>query len=368
MLKEVKWLGLASAGVAAVLLVTGSANGQRKGGGSSGPGAGRIQVPVQKSGKVTMEDGTPPPESLVVEAMCGGAPMPIARTDQKGGFIVGRGRGADVDARMQQGTVATAGSVGNCSSSDLGSCLAGCSLRARLPGYESSQLRVSDNEQFDLGTIVLKRLSGVEGTEFSATTGQAPKNAQKAYEKGRQALEKKKPDEAKAQLEKAVEAYPQFAAAWYELGRLYQTSGDIDKARDAYDHSIKADPKFVKPYLGIAGVYHKQQKYQEAADATATLIKLDPGGYPAAYVSNAIANMRLNKAEAVEASARQAVKLDTAHAFPEAEYILGVALDAKGDSKGAAEHMRVYLQYAPPSPALESVKQRLAEIEKETKK
>ena len=40
----------------------------------------------------------------------------------------------------------------------------------------------------------------------------------------------------------------------------------------------------------------------------------------------------------------------------------------KGDAKGAAEHLRVYLQYAPPSPAADSVKQRLAELEKEAKK
>ena len=98
------------------------AAGQR--GGSS---SGRMQIPVQKSGKVVMEDRSPLPEPVIVEAVCGAsAAVPLARTDSKGGFIVGRGRGADVDARMQRGAVAN---ISN---------LAGCSLVARLPGYLSS--------------------------------------------------------------------------------------------------------------------------------------------------------------------------------------------------------------------------------------
>jgi tetratricopeptide (TPR) repeat protein len=349
MTKAAYSFGFLPVAIATVLFLPSVASGQRGGGGRSG--GGKMTIPVQKSGKVVMEDGTPLPESVLVEAACAGTVLPVARTDSKGGFIIGRGRESDVDARFQSGT--TAGGV-----------TAGCWLRARLPGYESSILRVTDSETFDLGTIVLKRPAGIEGTAYSATSLKAPKAAQKALEKAQAATQKKKWDEARPQLEKAVELYPEYAAAWWELGRVHEASGDLAQARNAYERSIKADPKFVRPYLQLSGVFHKEKNWRAAADVTAAAIKLDPYSYAGAYLLNAISNLRLGNMDAAEASAKQAVKLDAGHTFPEAEYTLGLILDTKGDSKGAAEHLRSFLQLAPNSPGAEAIKGRLAELER----
>jgi len=334
--------------IVAALLVPRLAIGQR----GSSQRTGKMQIPVQKSGKVVMEDGTPLPEPVVVEALCaGGMAVPIARTDSKGGFIVGHGRDADVDARLQRGST---GGSGN---------LAGCLLLARLPGYRSSALRVMDNEAFDLGAIVLQRPAGVEGAMHSATSLRAPKDAQRAFEKAAAAIEKKKWDQARPQLEKAVQIYPEYAAAWFELGRISQSSGDLAQARSAYERSIQADPKFVKPYLHLTGVLHTEKNWRAAADLSATLIKLDPYSFVAAYVFNAVGNLRLGNTAVAEASARQAIKLDTGHLFPEAEYTLGLILGSRGENKEAAEHLRNYLQFAPNSPGAEGIRGRLAELE-----
>jgi superkiller protein 3 len=336
--------------LAAILLVPRSTSAQR--GGSRGAGTGKMQIPVQKSGRVVMEDGSPLPEPVIVEAMCGtGIAVPIARSDSRGGFIVGRGREADVDASLPRGAT---GSSSN---------LAGCSLRARLPGYLSSVLRVVDNEQFDLGTIVLSRPSGVEGTMYSATSSRAPKDAQRAFERATSAIQKKKFDQALPQLEKAVQVYPEYAAAWFELGRAYQASGNLEQARKAYERSIQTDPKFVRPYLGLTGILHNQKDWRAEADLSATLIKLDPYSFVAAYVFNSIANLRLGNNAAAETSARQAIKLDTSHVFPEAEYTLALILVSKGQNQEAAEHLRNFLRLVPDSPAAENVKKQLAELE-----
>jgi tetratricopeptide (TPR) repeat protein len=220
-----------------------------------------------------------------------------------------------------------------------------------------------DNEAFDLGTIVLQRPAGVEGTMHSATSLRAPKDAQRAFEKAAAAIEKKKWDQARPQLEKAVQIYPEYAAAWFELGRISQSSGDLAQARSAYERSIKADPKFVKPYLHLTGVLHTEKNWRAAADLSATLIKLDPYSFVAAYVFNAVGNLRLGNTAVAEASARQAIKLDTGHLFPEAEYTLGLILGSRGENKEAAEHLRNYLQFAPNSPGAEGIRGRLAELE-----
>ncbi len=336
-----------SLAVAAALLIPCSLNGQR--GRSSS--TGRMQIPVQKSGKVVIEGGGPLPEPAIIEAVCGAsAAVPLARTDSKGGFIVGRGRDADVDARMQRGAVA---SVSN---------LAGCSLQARIPGYLSSVLSVVDNEAIDLGAIVLRRVSGAEGVIVSATGLRAPKDAQKAMEKARASIEKKKSDQARPQLEKAVEIYPEYAEAWFELGRIHQGARDLTRARDAYERSIKADPKYVKPYMQLAGVLHQQRNWQAAAEVSATLIKLDPESFAGAYVVHAICNLRLGNAEAAETSARKAIKLDTAHAFPEVEYALGILLGDRGNFKEAVEHLETYLRLAPNSPGAEGVRKLVSDF------
>ena len=111
-------------------------------------------------------------------------------------------------------------------------------------------------------------------------------------------------------------------------------------------------------------MYHKEGNWKATADTSAALIKLDPYSFVAAYLLNAVSNMRLGNVEQAEASARQAVKLDTRHTYPEAEYTLGLILASRGAYKEGAEHLRSFLQLAPNSPGAEGVKQKLLEFEK----
>ncbi len=331
----------------------------------SSPFPGKMEIPTQMSGRVLMEDGSPPPEPVIVEKVCGGVPQPVARTDSKGGYVVRSTAETNaVDARQPGGGSSTRGASSSAAPSVIP---AGCSVQARLVGYQSSTITVVNPKAVDLGIIILRRTSGGEGTTVSATSMKAPKNAQKSYDKAMKAIEKKKFDEARTELEKATQAYPEYAAAWFELGQVRQISRELGPAREAYEQAIKADPKFVKPYLRLATVLNAEKQYKEMVDVTAAAIKLDPVSFPAVYLFNAMGNLRIGDMKAAAASAQKAVKLDPEHAFPEAEYTLGVALGNLGDYKGASEHLRVYLQVAPNSPGAEAVKQQLAEFEQMAK-
>lgn len=317
-------------------------------------------IPVQRSGKVVMADGAPLPEPVDVVSLCGsGVALPIAKTDSKGGFVVGSGRSGEADARLQRNASTPGGAAGG------NAQLAGCTLEARLQGYQSSSLRVTDNGAFDLGTITLSRRAGVEGSTFSATALKAPKEAQKAYEKAKQAIAKNKYDDARPLLEKAVSAYPEFAAAWTDLGKCLQTAKDLPGARNAFERAIKADPKFIIPYLHLAMVHNAERNWQATADTTAAVIKLDPFDYPAAYALNATSNLRLRNDAAAEASAKKALEFGS---FPEVEYTLGVILTGRGDAKGAIEHLSNFLKAAQPnSPAAEAVRKQIEELQKSVK-
>jgi tetratricopeptide (TPR) repeat protein len=242
-----------------------------------------------------------------------------------------------------------------------------CDLRASLPGFRSDLVslagrRMMDNP--DVGTIILHRLGNVEGTTISATSLQAPKDAKKAFEKGTDALKKKKFEEAQKQLEKAVELYPKYATAWFELGMLYQQRKQVDLAKKAYAQALAADAKFVKPYLQLTQFSVQEQKWQEVADTTSRVIKLNPFDFPFAYFYNSAANFNLRNFDAAEKSAREALKLDTQHRIPKIEHLLGIILANKQDYTGAAEHMKSYLQQVPEASDVDLVKKQLAEIER----
>ncbi|MCS7313928.1 MAG: tetratricopeptide repeat protein [Bryobacterales bacterium] len=334
-----------------------------------------IQRPIFLSGRVVLEDGTPPPEPVVIERICHGQPRPEAYTDSRGRFSFQLGQNMHL---MADASVNTADPLADPTRRSPGAGfgqprtiserdLIGCELRAVLPGYRSDPVplagrRLMDNP--DVGTIVLRRLAKVEGTVISATTLAAPKDARKAYEKGLEALKRKKLDEARKQLERAVALYPQYAVAWYELGRIHQEQNNREKAREAYGKALEADAKFMKPYLQLALLSAQDRNWQEVADTTDRLLRLDPFDYPLAYFFNSVANFNLRKLDAAERSAREGIKLDERNQIPKMRHLLGVILANKQDYAAAAELLRTYLPHAANPEESELVRKQLAEIER----
>jgi len=181
------------------------------------------------------------------------------------------------------------------------------------------------------------------GQAVSVTTLAAPPEARAAYDKGIRAYNKQKLPEAQKNLEKAVEIYPQFAAAWYSLGACLGARNDPGGAAKAYGRSIEADPKYPDPYVQLAAVEINDSKWEEAADTSGKVIHLDPQHYPEAYLYNSVANLQLLKFDAAERSAREAIRTDTEHKFPKAEQMLALALANKKDYAGAKSHLSAYL-------------------------
>ncbi|MEO7653631.1 MAG: tetratricopeptide repeat protein, partial [Bryobacteraceae bacterium] len=239
--------------------------------------------------------------------------------------------------------------------------------RASLPGFRSDQVNLSGRRAFDnpdVGTIVLHRLAGVEGTSISMVAMQAPKDAKKAFEKSKDFLKKKKVAEAKKELEKAVEIYPKYSTAWFELGRIHESQKNVEEARNAYGKALAADPKYVSPYRQLASIAVREQNWKDAADTTGRLLKLDPFTYKDAYFYHSVANYYLKQYDVAEKSAREAQKLDTRNEMPKVNQLLGAILAEKQDFAGAAVAIKKYLTFVPDGQDADSVKKQLAELEK----
>jgi tetratricopeptide (TPR) repeat protein len=219
----------------------------------------------------------------------------------------------------------------------------------------------------NVGTILLHRNGPAEeGQTISAVSLAAPKDAKKAYDKGLDALKKKKFEDAQTSFEKAVEAYPKYATAWYELGMLQEGQGKMDMARSYFDKALECDPKFVQPYMQISILELQASRWRVLAEVTDKLVKLDPFDYPQAFFFNSVANYNLQNFAEAEKSALAAERLDTRHGIPKVSHILGLLLAMRKDYAGAAERFKTYLKFAPEATDAAKVRSQLAEVEKIT--
>lgn len=317
--------------------------------------------PVFVSGKVLLQGGGALPEPVPIERVCNSVSRREGYTDTKGQFEFQLGLNttfqdaSESDSRITPASTPRPG--GSASRRPLD--LTGCELRAVLAGYQSSvvilRLTGGDTWQYEVGTIFLKRLGNAPGTTISVTSMAAPKDAMRAYEKAQKATAEK-PEEAEKYLTKAVEIYPQFAAAWTLLGDIHRQRNEFDAARTDYARAAAADPQFVNPTYGLTVIAMQEKKWDEAVRLSDQVLKLNAGAFPLAYFFSAAANYNLQKFEAAEDSARKFKALDTQHAHPDVCLLLSYVLSRKQDYAGAAHEIRDYLAAAPNSPDAEQLK------------
>lgn len=335
-----------------------------------------LQRPMYLSGKVVMNDGTPPPESVTIQLACTGSPRSIGFSDSKGRFSIdlsnSRANSAIYADASQNGMGRFGSNPGNQQARTMGPSntgvmgLAGCDLMAALAGFRSDRVNLSNRHSLDnpdVGTIILHRLGNVEGLTISATSAMAPKDARKAFEKGLNEAKKAKWDNAEREFQKAVDSYPKYAAAWYQLGLAQEQLKQPDDARKSFAKSLECDSKFVTPRLQLAIMAARENKWDEVATSTSEILRLNPVDFPQAWYFNSLANFQLKKMDLAEKSASGGLTADTAHTLPRLDLILAVILANKGEYTGASEHFKNYLKLAPEANDAEQVKKQLAQVE-----
>jgi Tfp pilus assembly protein PilF len=344
----------------AALAQRGSAASGRGSNPSRAPGPDPTAQPVFISGKVMLEGGGTLAEPVAIERICNGTVHREGYSDAKGqfGFQLGTNISFQDASETDARTTANSQPRSASNSGRTPTNLTGCEFRAVLAGYQSTvaALRTSgETWQFDIGTIVLKRLGDAKGTTISMTSMAAPKDAMRAYEKAEKEMSAK-PDDAEKSLNKAVKIYPQFAAAWTLLGDLHRQNNQFDTARADYAQAVAADSQFVNPTYGLAMVAMQEKKWDEAIQLTDQVVKLNAFAFPLAYFFSAAANYNALKFDAAEESAKKFKALDTQHSHPDVCILLSHVYSRKEDYVGAAREIRDYLTAAPNSPEAENLR------------
>jgi tetratricopeptide (TPR) repeat protein len=329
------------------------------------------------SGNVVIADGSPPPEPVAIERVCGADTVRMGYTDASGFFsfplvqtlpVIQNASENGRDRYTQSALTPPGASIGN-QPPTLGnalSTLAGCELRSLLAGFQSTSVMIPVTyslEPTSVGTIVLLRAEK-QGSTVSTTSMNTPRGARKAYERATAHIKKHKLMEAQAELEQAIKAYPRYAAAWTDLGWVRERQNHLDEAREAFSHAREADDNFVPAYVGLASVAVRQSRWTEAQELSTRATQLDGADFPVGFYYNALANFQLGQLDNAEKSARMAERLDTRHSLPPVILLLGSILATKHNYAEAAEELKLYMKVAPTAANAEKVRQRLVEFER----
>jgi TolA-binding protein len=333
-------------------------------------------APIFLSGRVMLEEGTPPPAPVRIERVCGASTHTEGFTDPSGNFAIQLGSGENAayqDASDTGGAGGPRSPMGGMGGPNLGPSSSGtdrrllnCELRARLGGYRSQSISLTDRRPMDnpdVGVILLHRESADGATTVAASSLAAPKDARKAFDKAQELRQKGKVDDAYKNYQKAVSLFRGYAAAWCELGKIEAGSGQFDKARLSFREAVKADAKYPDGYVQLGALAARDRNWQEVSDLTDQALKLNSFDYPMAWFHNAVANYNLDHMDLAEQSALKAERLDTRHQYPRVEYLVGLIRLERKDYKSAAEYIRAYLKQAPDAEDAAQARDQLAKIE-----
>jgi tetratricopeptide (TPR) repeat protein len=325
-----------------------------------------LERPVFVSGKVVLPDGSPLTESAAIVSTCSDRKRIETYTDSRGNFSF------ELKKKTNTMGVQSADSSGDSDSAfnqtnDIFQ-YQNCELQAVLAGFKSERVMLGSHVtatmgSSDVGKIILHPVGGDGASVMSATSLAAPNSARKAMDKGRELATKNKIPEAMAALQKAVEIYPKYAAAWMELGSLQYSQRDRAAAQHSFEQAHAADPNYSKPYLGLIQSAMDAQNFQAAIELTHQALALN-SAWPYVWLSQGTAQFNLGDLAAAENSARSGMKVDPDHRLSRLNFLLAMVMRQRNDYVQAAEYMREYLKYsALPADQAEAQKQ-LAEIER----
>lgn len=221
-----------------------------------------------------------------------------------------------------------------------------CRITFRVPGFQPETVEVG---RADHPVNVVIRRIGAEGPPLLYGTVNVAllrisKPARSKYAAGQAAMGLGHWAEAEQRFREAVAIYAPYSPAWDELGLALEQQHRTADARAAFETALAKDASFARSRVHLAGIAIAENDFARAAELTGQALRLGVDGWARAWFYDAVASLALNRPSRAESSARAAIKADTAHAFPRAEYILGSALAQRGERAEAIDHLKACLE------------------------
>ncbi|BBO68351.1 hypothetical protein DSCA_22810 [Desulfosarcina alkanivorans] len=137
-------------------------------------------------------------------------------------------------------------------------------------------------------------------TAFPVSAADGPdRTARKYYKNGLKAYEKNDYQDARQNLEKAIENYPDYAEAYYTLGRVALAGKQGQQAFDYLTTATRIDPGHIQAQLELARILMAAHMPEEALLRLEIVLKDDPGNLDAMLVKGSALLAQKRTADAI---------------------------------------------------------------------
>jgi predicted Zn-dependent protease len=196
-------------------------------------------------------------------------------------------------------------------------------------------------------TCFLPPVEGIRTPTVSVTRLQVPEKARHEYEKACSEVRRKKYSEAEEHLQKAIDVYSAYSAAWVLMGQVQEQQHEMYEANESCSRAVRIDSTYAPSYMCLAHLVAVQQKWNDLEEITRNLLQLHPINASTAFYYNALAWLRLNRLSPAETSALRGVEDNEKNHQPELHLLLAQIYALKGDRTSEVSQLHEYLKRDP---------------------
>ncbi|MGA9884197.1 MAG: tetratricopeptide repeat protein [Candidatus Acidiferrales bacterium] len=205
--------------------------------------------------------------------------------------------------------------------------------------------------------------AAVDSPTVSVARLAVPGKASGKFQKACGSYKDKRFDRAENDARKAIDVYPDYAAAWVLLGQVLVAEHKEDEGRTACNQAKAVDPKYSPSYVCLANFAALAKDWTQESMLSNYALSLDPVTNMYAYMYAADAELHLKQIDEAKANAESAEKLDRWHKAPQLHLLLAQIYEAKGDRPKEISELRQYLKLDPRAPNSAAAKATLAKVE-----
>ena len=229
-------------------------------------------------------------------------------------------------------------------------------------GYRTAEAQAFigvNRETENVEVVMIPELSRAEMAGAPGPPVLAPK-ALKETEKGLQALQAGKLDEAETHLKRALQLAPGFPDVNYLMGVLWIQRHDAAQARGYLEKTVQLAPKHAPALLALGEAEYLQKDYAHALESLEQSLNIKPTSWRAHWLAGA-ASYQLGDYKKSREHARDALLVGQEKA-ERARLLLGEAQVALGEREAALATLEQFLREQPNAPQAATAKELIARL------
>lgn len=241
-------------------------------------------------------------------------------------------------------------------------------LRATIAGYLDAEVQV-DLRQGEVARSVSLRMrktqrdtGGALGPTVRARNLAIPESAQNEFQRGVRFLrDEKNPRQSVVHFQRAIEISPEYFEAYFLLGMTYIQLNLASEATAALEKSIALNPKFLSPYYPLAVLLRAQKRPDEAEKLLQRAMEMNKDGWEWPFELSRCYAARGQWEKALEYGQ---MAYDRPNPPTKIHLLMADLYSNLGSSKKAIAEFEIFLKLDPQSPYVPRVQKALGQLRK----